>query len=122
MSDHKNQPFLQRLKFASAGIAAAWASERSFRFQIGVLACVLLILVALRLEPLWWALVVLTSGTVIAAELFNTALEHLADHLHPDTHPRIAVVKDCAAAAVLVTAIAASAVGIALVIHVLARL
>jgi undecaprenol kinase len=121
MSDHKSRPFPQRLRFAFAGIAAAWASERSFRLQIGVLVCVTLILAVLRLEPLWWALVLLTGGAVITAELFNTALEHLADHLHPQLHPRIAVVKDCAAAAVLVAAIAASAVGVALVIHLLAR-
>ena len=35
------------------------------------------------------------------AEMFNTALEHLVDHLHPEIHPRIGVVKDCAAAGVL---------------------
>ena len=39
---------------------------------------------------------------VIAAELINTALEQLADHLHPEQHPRIKIVKDCAAAAVLI--------------------
>ena len=122
MSDHKNQAFLHRLKFALTGLAAAWRTERSFRFQVVVLACVLLILIVLRLEPLWWALVLLASGAVIAAELFNTALEHLADHLHPETHPRVAIVKDCAAAAVLVAALAAVAVGIALVVHLYARL
>jgi len=65
--------------------------------------------------------VLLTGGAVLAAELFNTALEHLADHLHPEVDPRIGLVKDCAAAAVLVAAIAAAAVGIALLVHVLAR-
>jgi undecaprenol kinase len=39
---------------------------------------------------------------VLAAELFNTALEHALDHLHPDLHPAIKVSKDCAAGAVLV--------------------
>jgi undecaprenol kinase len=121
MSVHKNQPFMRRLRFAVAGIAVAWRSERSFRFQLGALACVLVILIALRLEPLWWALVVLTSGAVIAAELFNTALEHLVDHLHPEIHPRIGIVKDCAAGAVLVAAISAVAVGVALLVHLLLR-
>ena len=44
---------------------------------------------------------------VIAAELINTALEHLVDHLHPEQHPRIKIVKDCAAAAVLILSIGA---------------
>ena len=44
---------------------------------------------------------------VIAAELTNTALEHLTDHLHPEQHPRIKIVKDCAAAAVLIISVGA---------------
>jgi diacylglycerol kinase (ATP) len=55
---------------------------------------------------------------VISAELFNTAIEHLADHLHPEIHPSIRIVKDCAAAAVLVTVAGALCVGVALLIHV----
>jgi undecaprenol kinase len=58
---------------------------------------------------------------VIAAELFNTALEHLVDHLHPETHPRIRIVKDCAAAAVLITVCGALVVGLALGLHLLHR-
>jgi diacylglycerol kinase (ATP) len=58
---------------------------------------------------------------VISAELFNTALEHLADHLHPEIHPQIRIVKDCAAAAVLMASCAAIAVGIALIFHVMSR-
>jgi undecaprenol kinase len=53
---------------------------------------------------------------VLAMELVNTAVEHLADHLHPDQHPRIKIVKDCAAAAVLVTSLGALCVAVAFVI------
>ena len=121
MNIHKNQPFIRRLRFALQGLAAAWRSERNFRIQLGALASVVIVLVALGIEPVWWALVLLTSGSVLAAELFNTALEHLADHLHPETHPQIQIVKDCAAAAVLVTAAAAASVGIALLFHLALR-
>src|SRR5262252_2265653 len=98
MTVHKNQPFIHRLRCAIAGLAAAWGSEPNFRFQLATLGAVVIALTVLKVEPLWWALVLLTSGSVLTAELFNTALEHLADHLHPETHPRIAMVKDCAAA------------------------
>ena len=121
MSVHKNQPFNRRFRFALAGLATAWRSEQNFRLQAVVFAGVVVALAVLKVEPLWWALVLLTSGMVFTAELFNTALEHLADHLHPDTHPRIRIVKDCAAAAVLVTAAAAAAVGFALVVHIAER-
>jgi undecaprenol kinase len=121
MNVHKNQPFIRRVRFALQGLAAAWRSERNFRIQLGALVSVVIVLVALGVEPVWWALVLLTSGSVLAAELFNTALEHLADHLHPQTHVQIQIMKDCAAAAVLVAACAAIAVGVALLVHVAQR-
>ncbi len=42
----------------------------------------------------------------------NTALEHLADRLHPELHPSIRAAKDCAAAAVLIASIAAVLIGV----------
>ena len=119
--EYKNRDFIHRLRFALAGLAAAWRSERSLRFQLVVLLAVAVACAYLQIEAIWWALVLLTSAGVIAAELVNTAVEHLADHLHPETHPRIGVVKDCAAAAVLVASCAALAVGIALIVHLLRR-
>jgi diacylglycerol kinase (ATP) len=117
MADRKNQPFIARLRFALAGFVHALRAESSVKIQVGALAVVVLTLLILRPSPAWWALVLLASTGVIAAELFNTAVEHLADHLHPEIHPSIRVVKDCAAAAVLVAVLGAVAVGVALVIH-----
>ena len=122
MQDHKNQHFLRRLRFAASGLVVAWRSEHSLRYQSVALVCVFITLIVLRLEPMWWAVVTLTCCAVISAELFNTALEHLSDHLHPETHPRIRIVKDCAAAAVLVAALGALGVGAALTVHLLHRL
>jgi undecaprenol kinase len=78
-------------------------------------------MLVLRPEPLWWGLVLLAGAGVLTAELFNTAVEHLADHLHPEVHPSIRTVKDCAAAAVLVAVAGAVAVGIALAAHLLIK-
>jgi len=57
--------------------------------------------------------VALTVTVVLGAELVNTAIECLADHLHPEQHPRIKLVKDCAAAAVLVVSLGAVSVALA---------
>jgi diacylglycerol kinase (ATP) len=113
----KNQSFPRRVRFALAGIVTALRTENSLKIQavagIGVLA----LLLWSRPAPLWWALVAMTIGGVIATELMNTAVEHLADHLHPERHPTIRIVKDCAAAAVLVMSIAALAVAAALIVE-----
>ena len=116
----KNLPFARRLRFALAGLVHALTAERSVRIQATCLVAVMTVLVILRPAPLWWALVILASACVLAAELFNTAIEHLADHLHPELHPAIRIVKDCAAAAVLLTVTGAIGVGIALAVELLA--
>lgn len=118
MADHKNQPFLLRLRFALAGLSHAARAESSVKIQLGALIVVVLALLILRPAPVWWALVLLASSGVMATELVNTAVEHLADHLHPEVHPSIRVVKDCAAAAVLIAVLGAVAVGVALAVHI----
>lgn len=98
----KNQPFLARLSYSLQGIQTAWKREASFRFQSLMAAAVVVLLAAVRPSAVWWALLLMNCGLVLAAELFNTALEHALDHLHPEIHPAIKVSKDCAAGAVLV--------------------
>jgi diacylglycerol kinase (ATP) len=47
---------------------------------------------------------------VLTVELVNTALEKLCDHLAPERHPNIKVVKDLGSAAVFVAILIAAAV------------
>lgn len=117
MTAHKNQSFLRRLGFALNGLGHALRSEHSLKAQLVVFVGVVIALLVLHPGPLWWALVMLASAGVFAAELFNTAIEHLTDHLHPEVHPNIRVVKDCAAGAVLMASLGALGVGVALVVH-----
>ena len=121
MSDYKNLSFPTRLRFAFAGVSHGLRSERSLRVQALAFLAVLVALAALRPAPHWWAIVVLACSTVLAAELFNTAIERLADRLHPDIHPEIRIVKDCAAAGVLLTSCGAVGVAIALLFELLRR-
>lgn len=119
MNAHKNQPLAHRLRFAAAGLLHGLRAERSLRFETGVFGLVVIALLVLRPGAVWWALVMTTSASVLAAELFNTALERLTDHLHPQIHAEIRIVKDCAAGAVLIAVLGAIAVGFALAIHLL---
>ncbi|MBC7658842.1 MAG: diacylglycerol kinase [Chitinophagaceae bacterium] len=101
----KNQSFVARLGFALNGIKVAVRSEASFRIQLVMAIGVLLILGVLRAPPLWWALIFICIGVVLTAEMFNTALEHLIDHIHPERHTAIGIAKDCAAGAVLISSL-----------------
>ncbi len=61
-------------------------------------------------------LVVLSIGAVLSAEIMNTAIERTCDFVAEvhglDQDPRIRDIKDLAAAAVLVVALAAVAIGV----------
>lgn len=113
----KGQSFGRRLMFAIQGIYLAFRREQSIRFH--VLACigVLIVLTVTQPSALWWALGALTIGLVFVAELFNAALETLADHLHPEQHPEVGAAKDIAAGAVLVAALAALLVAVAFLLR-----
>ena len=111
----KGQSFGRRLRFAVDGIYMAFRREHSFRFHVLAGAGVLLVLLLTRPSPVWWAIGALAVGLVLMAELFNTAVEVLADHLHPEQHPEIRAVKDIAAGAVLIASIFAVLVAVAFV-------
>lgn len=112
----KNREVRQRFGFAWEGIAAAWRNERSFRIQTGFALALPVALLLLRASAVWWALCVIIALLVLAAELFNTALESLIDHLHPEIHPAIKIAKDCAAGAVLLLSAGAVIVGVIVVL------
>lgn len=95
------------MAFAVQGIVVAFRMESSFRLQCLASLLVLAILAWCKPPMIWWALLLLNCGLVLAAELFNTALENLMDHLHPALHPSIKIAKDCAAGSVLVLSVSA---------------
>ena len=68
----------------------------------------------LQISETGWAVLALIITAVWAAECFNTAIEATVDLVSPQLHPLAKIAKDCAAAAVLITAIGAVAVGILL--------
>ena len=97
----KNQPIKQKLKNALNGIIFTYKTESNFRTHCYSTIVVFLLLGIFQPKLVWWALIVICIILVIAAELANTAIETLADHLHPDIHPKIGVVKDIMAGVVL---------------------
>ena len=116
---YKNRPFAARLGFALQGLRYALRSEASLKLQAACLAVAVGALAVLRPGAVWWALVLLAAATVLAAELLNSAIEQLADELHPHDSPGVRRAKDCAAAGVLLAALGALGVAVALAVHLL---
>lgn len=98
--------------FAWNGIREVARTERNFQIH---LAATLLIIIAgfiFQLTRLEWAILFLVIGLVLVAEITNSAIEKIMDHLKPELDPSAGVIKDIAAGAVLISAITAFVVGL----------
>lgn len=112
----KGHRFKDRVGYALAGLHAAWGMEKSLRTQTAGACAVVALLLLTRAPAWWWAIMALTIAAVVGTELLNTAIEKLCDHLHPQRHEAIKLTKDVAAAAVLISSLAALVVGVAFVL------
>ena len=112
----KNRSLAARTAFALAGWRTALQREKSFRSQMAMTVFAIFLLVMLRPAAIWWAVVGVTCALVLAVELLNSAIEALADMLHPAVHPEIKAIKDMASGAVFAVSMAALVVGIALLV------
>lgn len=103
---------LRSFGYALKGLAHAFRSQLNIKLHC--LAAVLVIALGwyVRLSAAEWLWVSLAIALVLAAELFNTALEMLVDLVSPGWNEQAGRVKDVAAAAVLLIALLALAIGL----------
>lgn len=100
-----------RILYALRGLLEALRFDHAVRLHVLITVLVILVGASVCLTTDQWALLVLTIGMVLAAELGNSALEQLANRLHPARDSAIRQAKDIAAAAVFVSALGAVVVG-----------
>ena len=89
------------------GFRAAWGTEKTLRqWTIANLLSATLAF-SLDLTPAERGLILALGMLILAAELINTGLEEVVDHLSPGEDPRAKKAKDCGSACVALTALAA---------------
>ena len=91
------------------GFRAAWATEKTLRQWTLANALSAALAFTLDLSPAERALILALGLLVLAAELINTAIEEVVDHISPGPDPRAKKAKDCGSACVALTALAAGA-------------
>lgn len=97
--------------YAWKGISRCVGKEQNLGTHLLVTTGVIVAGICFGITRMEWMVIVLCIGVVIAAELFNTAIEKLVDLVSPQWHPLAGQVKDIAAGAVLVCAVAAAIIG-----------
>lgn len=100
--DFKKQ--LRSFGYAWKGIRCCIGKEQNLSFHLIATAVVVIAGFVLGITRMEWMIIILCIGVVIAAELFNSAIEKLVDLVSPERHPIAGQVKDIAAGAVLVCA------------------
>lgn len=88
----------RKMRVFFAGLQTAITDDASVTVQMILSLIVLGVSLWLR-EWVDVLLILMVTGYMLSAELFNTAIETICDYLQPNHDPRIGAIKDIAAAA-----------------------
>jgi diacylglycerol kinase (ATP) len=102
---------LHSFRHAFRGLATAFRTQPNLRLHCLAATAALALGAFLHISPGEWIALTFAIALVLSAELFNTALEFLADRITTDQDPLIGKAKDISAAAVLLLALAAALTG-----------
>ena len=90
---------LRSFKFALKGTWLLITTEDSIKAQLFVAILITILGLYFNISNIEWMFQFLAIGLVLVAESLNTALEKLADFVHPKYHKKIGFIKDIAAGA-----------------------
>lgn len=99
-------------RYAWKGITHLIRTQRNARIHLAIAAIVIIAGYLLDISTTEWLIVTVCTGMVFSAEIFNTAVEYLTDLVSPGYNKTAGTVKDLAAGAVLVAALAAAGAGL----------
>ncbi len=102
----KNKTFYQSVKCAFAGIKAGFKSEKNFLIYIFITIVFLCFNIVLQSTLAQYCIFLCTAFGVFSAEFFNTAVEYICDIISPEYDEKVKIIKDIAAAGVLMFGIA----------------
>jgi diacylglycerol kinase len=107
----KRRPWSDKFKVAFRGIKLGVRGHSSFAVHFFFSALVLATAIVLGCGPIEWCILLGAIGMVLAAELFNSAIETLFHGLDEDTKSRVWPCLDIAAGAVLLASLFAAGIG-----------
>lgn len=116
MSFEKDNTFftgrLKSVGFAVRGAFKLITTEHSVMVQSSLAVLLIFAGFYFGITKTEWMFQILAFGLVLSIEGLNTAVEKVADFVHPDYHERIGFIKDIAAGAVFFAALTAIAIGL----------
>lgn len=96
---------IDSFKYAFRGIEEGVREQTNIKIHLAAAIVAIGLSAWLQISATEWAIIFLCIGGVISLELINTAIEKLCDFVEPNRNEKIRIIKDIAAAAVLVASI-----------------
>jgi len=113
---------LKSFKYAILGAYKLVTTEHSIMVQFSLGILVTIAGFYFNISKTDWLFQTMAIGLVLSIEGLNTAVEKIADFIHPDFHDKIGFIKDIAAGAVFFAAVVAIAVGLIIYIPIIQNL
>tara|TARA_B110000211_G_C13936144_1_gene489466 strand:- start:496 stop:876 length:381 start_codon:yes stop_codon:yes gene_type:complete len=88
---------IRSLKFALKGMWILMTTEDSIKAQLFFALIATILGFYFNITATEWAIQFIVIGLVLVAEAANTAIEEVADFIHPEFHEKIGLIKDIAA-------------------------
>jgi len=109
----KDNFVVNRIKAFKYAFKGAWLlrKEASIQVQLGCALAVTVLGFILDISTTEWCIQLLAIALVLATEGLNTAVERIADFIHPEYHEKIGIIKDVSAGAVTFAAVIAAIIG-----------
>ncbi|SEP65108.1 diacylglycerol kinase family protein [Flavobacterium urocaniciphilum] len=102
---------IKSVGFAVKGAYKLVTTEHSVMVQFSIMILMVIAGFYFHISREEWMLQILAFGLVLAIEGLNTAVEKIADFIHPEFNEKIGFIKDIAAGAVMFAASSAIAIG-----------
>ena len=99
------------LLVAWSGLLDFFKSEAHAAIHLTAAIVVLIVAWITSVNSMEWIALIFAIGLVVIAEIFNTVMEKVTDYMQPEMDPRIKVIKDMSAGAVLFSALVAIIIG-----------
>ncbi|WP_224483090.1 diacylglycerol kinase family protein [Robertkochia aurantiaca] len=103
---------LKSIRYASKGAYLLLKTEPSIQIQFVIGILVTIAGFVFEISAVEWMIQVLVIAAIMSVEGLNTAVEKIADFIHPDPDINIGFIKDIAAGAVFIIAMAAVVIGL----------
>lgn len=104
----------ERLKsfgYAWNGMREVIRSEMNMRIHFAASLLVIIMGMLFSINWIEWLFIIICIALVLSAEIANTIVERYLDNFHPEFNPKVGLIKDMAAAAVLILAMSSFIIG-----------